>query len=245
MHVTEQLPAYALGCLDDDEVGVVARHLATCAACQAQLAAYREITGRLAWAAPGAEPPAGLKQRVLGQAEAERATAPAGAARQRAVAEKAAPAWWARLSGLWRGTAPAWGVAALVLVLLLVVSNLWWWQRTEERAPAGDMRLIAMLGTDAAPKGSGTLVISADGEYGTLVVDGLPVLEPDHTYQLWLIRDGQRTSGGLFDVSSHGYGALVVSSPDPLASYDAFGVTVEPAGGSPGPTGAKVLGSTE
>ena len=56
-----------------------------------------------------------------------------------------------------------------------------------------------------------------------------------------IIRDGQRASGGVFAVNDEGYGVLEVSSPDPLASYSAFGVTIEPEGGSPGPTGDKVL----
>jgi anti-sigma-K factor RskA len=86
------------------------------------------------------------------------------------------------------------------------------------------------------------LVVSQDGEHGTLVVDGLPALDEMSQYQLWLIRDEQRTNGGIFSVDEEGYGNLWVSSPEPLLSYSAFGITVEPAGGSPGPTGVKVLG---
>jgi len=44
-------------------------------------------------------------------------------------------------------------------------------------------------------------------------------------------------------VNEEGYGSIVVSSQEqPLISYSDFGVTVEPAGGSLGPTGEKVLG---
>ena len=76
-----------------------------------------------------------------------------------------------------------------------------------------------------------------------MVVEGLPVLDEDHEYQLWLIRNGQRASGGVFSVDADGYGAMVVSSPEALSNYSAFGITVEPEGGSPGPTGDRVLGS--
>ena len=85
------------------------------------------------------------------------------------------------------------------------------------------------------------IVMSLDGEYGTLVVDHLPNLEAERQYQLWLVRDGIRTSGGIFSVSEEGYASLIVSSPDPLDSYQAFGITIEPSGGSPGPTGERVL----
>jgi anti-sigma-K factor RskA len=76
------------------------------------------------------------------------------------------------------------------------------------------------------------------------VVDSLPVLDVTHQYQLWLIKDGKRTSGGVFSVSQAGYGALAISSPQPLKEFAAFGITIEPAGGSPGPTGDKVMGGS-
>jgi anti-sigma-K factor RskA len=87
----------------------------------------------------------------------------------------------------------------------------------------------------------GLMVLTGDGRSGTLVVDGLPKLGPERQYQLWLIQDGQRTSGGVFSVDSWGYGAMVIESERPLDSFQSVGVTIEPAGGSPGPTGEKVL----
>ena len=136
----------------------------------------------------------------------------------------------------------AWGLVALVLLVALVASNLWWWLRSGSPAvgPAG-MQVVAMTGTERAPNATGTLLITTDGEYGTLIVDGMPALAPGLGYQLWLIRDGQRTNGGVFAVNDEGYGVLEIFSPEPLGSYSAFGVTIEPEGGSPGPTGDKVL----
>lgn len=90
---------------------------------------------------------------------------------------------------------------------------------------------------------TGLIIISNDGEYGTLIVQNLPHLPEAEAYQLWLIKDGQRTSGGLFNVSEDGYLAKIIYSPEPLAHYQTFGITIEPATGSPGPTGEKVLGS--
>ncbi|RPI57138.1 MAG: anti-sigma factor, partial [Chloroflexi bacterium] len=147
----------------------------------------------------------------------------------------------------WQRAAPAWGVAALVLLVALIASNLWWWQRSDRAGPTvgpTGMQVIAMAGTEIVPEASGTLLLTADGEYGTLIVDGLPALDPGLGYQLWLIRDEQRASGGVFAVNDEGYGVLEVSSPEPLSSYSAFGVTIEPVDGSPGPTGDKVLGGS-
>jgi len=54
--------------------------------------------------------------------------------------------------------------------------------------------------------------------------------------------DSRRTSGGVYSVNDEGYGSLWVESNQPLFIHPAFGVTVEPAGGSSGATGIKVLG---
>jgi anti-sigma-K factor RskA len=237
LHVMDLLPAFALGSLDEEEAAQVAQHLLGCPTCRVQLKGYETVVGRLALAAPDAEPPPRLKRRVMDHIETPSRESVVGPRR----------AWWRKLASPFPRVTPVWAAASLALIALLIVSNLWWWQRTSREhqlVTSGGMRVIAMVGTDAAPAATGTLVISSDGEYGTLVVDGLPALDQDHQYQLWLIRDGQRTSGGVFSVNSEGYGALLLSSPQPLSSYPAFGITVEPAGGSPGPTGDKVLGSS-
>jgi anti-sigma-K factor RskA len=234
VHAIELLPAYALGSLDEEEAIQVAEHLDACPGCRAELLAYQAVADGLALAAPDAVPPSKLKQQILGQLQMPRSE-PTTGPRQ---------SWWQRIVGLFQRAAPAWGLASLALVALLVLSNLWWWQQANREAPMvtpGGMQVVAMVGTDAAPAAVGTLVISGDGEYGTLVVDDLPALDPDHQYQLWLIRDGQRTSGGVFSVNPEGYGALRISSPESLSSYFTFGITLEPEGGSPGPTGDKVL----
>jgi hypothetical protein len=70
------------------------------------------------------------------------------------------------------------------------------------------------------------LVISKDGKQGTLVVDDLPGLPADQQYQLWLIQNGERTSGGVFSTDESGYGYLEIHAPQPLVSFESFGVTI-------------------
>jgi len=54
--------------------------------------------------------------------------------------------------------------------------------------------------------------------------------------------NGKRTNGGVFSVDQDGYAVMEVYAPQPLSAYPQFGITVEPAGGSPAPTGEKVMG---
>jgi anti-sigma-K factor RskA len=137
-------------------------------------------------------------------------------------------------------------MVSLVLILVLGASNLFLWGRlnTLESRQRASLRAVLLEGTAAAPNGTGLLVISLDGTHGTLVVDRLPVLSESQQYQLWLTRDGQRTSGGVFSVDEKGYKGMYIKSPEPLDSYTGVGITIEPAGGSPGPTGEKVLGGS-
>lgn len=88
--------------------------------------------------------------------------------------------------------------------------------------PSGDV-IGAMLPTD---------------EGGVFVVHGLDDPPNDHTYQVWLLDDGQPTSAGTFDPAS-GVGGL--QTDHSLDGVDGVAVTVEPAGGSRAPTGIQVL----
>jgi len=236
VHAIDLLPAYALGCLEEAEAARVAEHTAQCAACRAELQPYLEVADRLALAAPDALPPARVKQELMRRIERSAAAASA----------EPRPGWWQQMAGLFRRPAPAWALASLILIVVLAAGNIWLWQRLGRSGgdnTTGQIRVVAMLPSDAAPQATGKLLISMDGEYGTLVVDGLPPLDASSQYQLWLVRDGQRTSGGVLAVNAHGYGVLEISAPEPLAHYRSFGVTVEPAGGSTEPTGEKVLGA--
>jgi anti-sigma-K factor RskA len=225
----ELLAAFALGILEQEELRSVQGHLRVCPSCRASLERYEEVTGMLGLSALEAEPPEGLQERIL-EGLGQRPRRP----------RKRVPRFWTvpRL-------APAWAAAgALVLAILIGFNALLWRQvrRLEARTERLRSQLVALEATESAPQARGLMIIDAGQQTATLVVEGLPALDPDRRYQLWLIRDGQRTSGGLFSVSPGGVGVLVVTAPQPLGNYQAFGVTVEPAGGSPGPIGPRVLG---
>jgi anti-sigma-K factor RskA len=104
------------------------------------------------------------------------------------------------------------------------------------------MRAVPLSAPVTGSTATGFVLISADGEDGALIVDGLPTLEEGQTYQLWLIRDGERISGAVFSTDENDYGGTRIRAPRSLLDYSAVGITVEPEGGSPQPTGTQVLG---
>jgi anti-sigma-K factor RskA len=229
-HVLDLLPAYAIGSLDADEVNRVEQHLRSCLICRKEANAFQETAEQLSFAAPVASPSPELKDRLLRRARAAR---PA----ESAVSRQPPRPFWERML-------PAWGLVSLVLIVGLAGFNFLLWQRVDRvelsTAPGG-MRAVPLTATDAAPAATGFVLISADGADGALVVDGLPPLGEDQQYQLWLIRDGTRTSGAVFSTDEKSYGGTRIRAPLSLLEYSAVGITVEPAGGSPQPTGTRVL----
>jgi len=227
-HVLDLIPLYALGCLDEAETVAVAEHLSHCEQCWAEWQACQAVADDLALAAPDAAPGPHLHQQLLDRISP-------------APVKPEPPDWRQAFAGFWRQFSPVWGIAMVLVVVGLLAGGFWLWGQVNQ-ADTAEFRTIAMIGAEAAPDASGLIIMSADGEYGSLVVDHLPSLEADQVYQLWLILDGERSSGALFSVSEEGYGVVEISATRLLSDFTEFGVTIEPAGGSPGPTGAKVLG---
>jgi anti-sigma-K factor RskA len=230
-HASEQLAAYALGSLDAAEAAPVQAHLDVCPACRAEYQGYAAAAARLALAAPEIEPPDGLLDRLherIREADLSTGPVPSGL--------------FSRLSELARRIAPVWTPVSLVLIAVLLAGNLI--LASGALAPRQTaIRTVNLAGTADSPGASGLITISADGDEGALIVYGLPALDAAHQYQLWLIEDGERDNGGVFSVEADGFGYIGIWSARSLYEYDGFGVTIEPAGGSPGPTGPKVLGS--
>lgn len=232
-HIDDLIPALVLGALEPGEEHEARLHLQACMACTAEYQAYLDLTGKMAAAAPQVEPPPRLRMKLL------------AVARQAQKLPRKQPAWLEDLTGIFRKPGTMWMAASLAVILLLAVGNLYQWQsRQPATVPSADYHfsVVSMHGSDPALKAEGILVISPDGRYGTLVVDGLQPLVAGQAYQLWLIVGDSRVSGGVFGVGASGYGALKVDAPRPLSEYNQFGITIEPVGGSPQPTGERVLG---
>ncbi len=241
-HVIELIPAYVLGSLDEGESLDVGRHLEDCPTCRVELAAYQSVFEMLPLAAPDAEPSPLLKERLLAQVRTSpaRKSAPSRAPVPAQVTSPPPPSLLTAIRSRFKRL--RWQPVALLFVVALVVSNVLLWREvTQSETDSSSWRRVSLTGSDAAPEARGIIYISADGRNGTLVVDGLPQLSQEQQYQLWLIQDGRRASGAVFSVNEDGYRGLQIEADQPLRDFDAFGVTIEPAGGSPGPTGERVL----
>lgn len=229
-HVLESLAAYALGCLDEAEDWQVSDHLVGCHICRTELHSFQMVADQLALAAPDAAPPGELKQRLLERVESLHSARPKPV--QKRFLQRLQP----------------FSVAfSLLVIVALIVTNLLLWQRVNQlgvlAGPQG-MRAVALQSSNLTPNAGGFVIISADGQNGVLVVDQMPPLKSERTYQVWLILDDHSTSGAVFSVDEEGYRGVRLTAPESLLLYSAIRITIEPAGGSTAPTGEQVLGGS-
>lgn len=237
------LPGYSLGILDEEEENTIREHLAACASCREELASFREVTGRLAAAAPHRDLPAGLEERIL-QGIGTLRSAPGMPAPGKPAPRRPA----SRSNGISlrrRGVPwPALTAVAAMLVVALGVGNFLQWTgvlQPHVRGVQPRLTTVVLAGTADARDAYGTIVLDPLDNEGVLAVTGLHGLDPRHQYQLWLIRDGERRSGGVFSPDAEGYGSMLLKVPRDFKDFRSFAVSIEPWGGSLTQTGSPVL----
>lgn len=98
--------------------------------------------------------------------------------------------------------------------------------------------VIPMSGTDVAAGASGYAVFPP-ADAGYIVLTGLPSVADDQTWQAWTLAGGQPASAGLMSVGSDGL--AVLEGVERIPGTEVVALTVEPAGGSDGPTTTPVV----
>jgi hypothetical protein len=108
-------------------------------------------------------------------------------------------------------------------------------------ASADPDRTLQVSGTETDPDAGGTFYVHDD--QGVLVLHGLAPLPADETYQLWLIppANGAPLPAGLLEIDQEAPAWITVQIPANAQDFATVAVSVEPAGGSPAPTGPIVL----
>ena len=95
-----------------------------------------------------------------------------------------------------------------------------------------------LTGTGPATGATGFAVFPANST-GFIVMQGMPPVTSQQTYQAWYIAGDQVTSAGLMNVGTDGL--AVLGGLEPVAGTDTVALTVEPAGGSQVATTAPIV----
>ncbi len=235
------LASFALEAVNSEEKELLEAHVADCDDCQQELVDYIRIKEGLLYTPQPSKPSPAIRKRLVARTSKQN--------------DESALGGWLNELSLFR-TALALGMLLLVIInagLLVRVRQLGQRQaQYEQQARAYQTSLALMTYYDTRvvelsnDQAYGTLIFEPDRKVGVLNVRGLEVIPGDKVYQIWLIDPQQnRVSGGLFTVEDNeaAYVSIVIKLEEAFQSYEAVGITIEPAGGSPGPTGPKVIGT--
>jgi hypothetical protein len=106
---------------------------------------------------------------------------------------------------------------------------------------AADVTRVALAGQPDAPAASGRAYLSPS--HGLVfTAQSLPALPSGRAYQLWIVTAKAPMSVGMLPMTPDGRVMVMMPMPAGMnAAMVAVAVTIEPEGGVPAPTGAKVL----
>jgi anti-sigma-K factor RskA len=252
----ELFPFYALGALTAEERAQVDVYVAADADARARLDEAMRATAVLPYVAQPNVPRSQIKQAVLQRVKAA-APPPVPPTRMSFSAKVAhfldRPAWRIAMPLV---AVVSLGVAIFIGVWAISLNNEVNRLRVEQASLQRELltqrellaqialpqtRAMAIAGTSVQPNAYGQMVANPNSNSGVLIVSNLAPLPPGKTYQFWLIKGNTPVSAGLFTVDEQGHGILPVRSNVPVGSFDAIGVSIEPEGGSPTPTGEIVM----
>jgi hypothetical protein len=237
--IAEAIAAYALDALPPEDEARIVAFIAVHPEADALLEEYRSIVGLIPYAAAPSAPPPYVRDGVLRSIRGEHS-------RRR----------WLPMRRVRYRFVPVFAACAL---LLLLVWNIGLQVRpvsapapTNPNTPISDILSAQGLMTFAmdpqpdAPSASGRVYLTPDLSQAAMAVWKLPPLSADRTYQLWFRLDDQtRVSITTFSVDEKGSAVLRLNVPQMSHPYVQCGITLEPRGGSPQPTGPRILTSQE
>jgi anti-sigma factor RsiW len=214
----DRLEAWIMDDLDPKSAAEVARHVAHCPSCQAEVAAHRSAFESLTQLIEADE---------RGHAELRASFAERLAADRQAAGRSPAHAIRRRI--------PPWVGWAAALVVALGGFG-WGWTVHQRLDQIRTLMAVVETGRQLplrAPRGKVDLYVK--GTHAVVWVHQLPPLKPGTTYQGWWIQRGHPVSAGTF---GPGLARLI-----PPRHPTAFAITVEPRGGTKLPT-SPVIGET-
>ena len=255
--IEELLPFYALEALTDEERELVESYLAEHPEVREEINDLHSAASSLPYGIKPVEPPSHVKESLMARVNAD--------AQARIHSTSRAPVQPSRRIGWFQNLFQALSLGAAVvaivwaIVLSVQVSRL----QSEisglhetlvkqsdsieqildnlPKAPPSNVITVSVKGTNVEPSAHGQLIADPKEQSAVLIVAGLPKLQPNQTYQVWLIAGDKPVSAGLLTVDENGQGVVIITSDESINSFKSLGISVEPEGGSPQPTGDIVV----
>jgi anti-sigma-K factor RskA len=239
--------SFALNALDPADETAFEAHLAVSEDARDEVTELSDTAVLLGKAVAPIAPPASLKASIMAQLDAtpqdsvapSLTALPAAASRPGSAAARAERRWYTSPMATLAGAA---AVVALIVGGNVLVGSF----NPGVHQVQGDQLAAITAAVDSHRRaaqitggGSATLVWSNEMGRSALIVDGLPPLPADKTYELWYIDSAGERPAGTLSVADAGSTWQVLDGA--MKVGDTVGVTVEPAGGSPAPTTTPIV----
>jgi len=236
------------GVCTDKERLAFEHHLPTCEACQSEKNELLFAWGALYANMESKEPPLDLKQQVMDAAFASDSNLGISNTVPNIRRTKT------RRSRLY--------IASVCVIATFFIAGSFWnvWlyhERTNGPLPLEEalsvsatqiqqvVTLKAQSPLESDAYGIACVVDNGQSKQFVLYVYGASETRGKQAYQVWLIKDGVRTSAGTFRVNadSQGVGVLAMPIQSDTLSFDKIGITLEPDDRGDQPRGQKMFGS--
>jgi anti-sigma-K factor RskA len=265
------LALHALDALDASEARAMSEHLASCAACRAELDEMCDAAALLAHASTPAAPGDEVRERILKDVRA-------GSQDRQRVSERAAQVVSLRPQAprsLWPSVLR---LAAAIAFVALLFGVIVFWRRDQQSRQnlaqlsrqldiqqaelqheremlarqrealallnSPDAKKMALAGTQTAQNARAMFVYDQKSGRGMLMTEGLPAAPADMAYEVWFIPKGHAPMPGVvFTVDSAGRAMISDQVPMEARENAVIAITLEPKRGSAAPTGAIYLSS--
>jgi anti-sigma-K factor RskA len=123
---------------------------------------------------------------------------------------------------------------AVAAVALLIAGLLAWNVVLQFSQPEETEAFVRYMGTEEIH----AFVYYVE-DVGVITASGMDPLPESRTYQAWAVIDGKPVSLGLLEIAEDGEGYILLDQH--VTEDEPVFITIENAGGSPTPTGAKVV----
>jgi anti-sigma-K factor RskA len=247
---------FVLGALDPEERRRFEAHARGCQACSDEVRSLRRVADALARTVPQFSPPPELRARVLSSATGltlHDVRAP--------LSRPSRSGWLAMAAALILAVGAGGYALRLQSRVATLETRL---DEAESRAAAAesatrvarrtadeaqtalgvlaapDLVRIDLAGGKPAPSSSARAMWSRQRGM-VFTATNLPPLPPGRVYQVWVVAGQTPISAGLVSLDASGGTMAYFATPPDIAPPTAVAVTLEPAGGSPGPTSEMYL----
>lgn len=216
--------AYALGALPENERREFEEYLAAHPERQTEVQELSSIANLLALSPEEQDPPPELRRSLLQTVRAEAPPRPS-----RSFADLTDT-----LKGLLTPARVALGGAALVVIGLISWNVALQDEVSKLQEEARSTRPVELESPSSPARGE---LVNVRGKM-VLVVEDMPPIPANKTYQIWVIEDDVPKPAGLFEPQD---GTAAATVRGPVRKADMVAITVEPEGGSPAPTSDPLL----